>query len=267
MTDFIADPSSLFSIHGKVAVITGASGAFGSMAAEVMAAAGARLVLAAGKKDDLDRLAARCQERGAEVETVNRRPATEQDCDAIVAAAVGRFGRADILVVGSGKNDRGKIGEMTLDRFQDVMDANVTQTWLITRSVVQQMIKQGNGGRIILVSSVRGVLGSAAGYSAYCASKAAVDGITRALACELGGNGINVNAIAPMLFRSPLTAWIYEENTELGREVQKGTLMRMPKGRLSEPEDLAGPLLFLASPASEFFTGQVLYPDGGYTVC
>ena len=88
--------------------------------------------------------------------------------------------------------------------------------------------------------------------------------MTRALGCELGASGITVNAIAPMVFRSKLTAWMFED-TELANEVRNGTVMRMPKGRLSEPDDLAGPLLFLASQASDFYTGHVLYVDGGYT--
>ena len=123
---------------------------------------------------------------------------------------------------------------------------------------------RSEGGKIVLMSSARGLLGHPAGYTAYCASKSAVDGITRALGCELGGTGITVNAIAPTVFRSPLTAWMFED-TEKAREVRKGFLARVPKGRLGEPADLAGPLLFLVSRASDFYTGHILYADGGYT--
>ena len=126
------------------------------------------------------------------------------------------------------------------------------------------MKKQGNGGKIVLVSSARGLLGHPAGYTAYCASKAAVDGITKALGCELGPTGITVNAIAPTVFRSPLTQWMFEDD-EKANAVRAGFLARVPKGRLGEPEDLSGPLLFLASKASDFYTGHILYADGGYT--
>ena len=157
-----------------------------------------------------------------------------------------------------------KINDMALETFAAVIDANVTQSWLLARAAASRMKAQGGGGKIVLVSSARGLLGHPAGYTAYCASKAAVDGITKALGCELGPTGITVNAIAPTVFRSPLTAWMFED-TEESRAVRKGFLTRLPKGRLGEPEDLAGPLLFLSSRASDFYTGHILYADGGYT--
>lgn len=264
MSAVLDNPLSLFDIRGKVAVVTGASGAFGEVAARVLAGAGARLVLAAGNAKALESVADKCSKAGAPVATVQQRPSSEANCDAIVAKAVAEFERIDILVVASGKNDVAKIGDMTPDRFLDVMDANVTQSWLMARAATKQMLAQGEGGKIVLMSSARGLLGHPAGYTAYCASKSAVDGITRALGCELGAAGITVNAIAPTVFRSPLTAWMFEE-TENAQNVRKGFLARVPKGRLGEPEDLAGPLLFLASRASDFYTGHILYADGGYT--
>jgi NAD(P)-dependent dehydrogenase (short-subunit alcohol dehydrogenase family) len=256
------NPAALFDVKDKVAVITGASGAFGMVAARVLAAAGCKLVLAAGKKSELSSIATECA--SVDVEQINIRPSTEENCDKIIAAAVKRFGRVDILVVASGKNDVSKITEMTPARFLDVMDANVTQSWLMARAATAQMLKQGDGGKIVLMSSARGLLGHPAGYTAYCASKSAVDGITKALGCELGPTGITVNAIAPTVFRSPLTEWMFADD-EKAKTVRAGFLARVPKGRLGEPGDLAGPLLFLSSKASDFYTGHVLYADGGYT--
>jgi NAD(P)-dependent dehydrogenase (short-subunit alcohol dehydrogenase family) len=264
MSDWLTNPLSLFDIKGKVAIVTGASGAFGALAAKVLGGAGANLTLTAGKKAELGAVASECAAMGTEVETLNIRPSTEDNCAKIVAAAAARFGRVDILVVASGKNDVAKISEMTPARFLDVMDANVTQSWLMARAAAARMLSQGGGGKIVLMSSARGLLGHPAGYTAYCASKSAVDGITRALGCELGGTGITVNAIAPTVFRSPLTQWMFEDS-EKAETVRKGFLARVPKGRLGEPSDLAGPLLFLASRASDFYTGHILYADGGYT--
>jgi NAD(P)-dependent dehydrogenase (short-subunit alcohol dehydrogenase family) len=262
--DVIRNPASLFDIKGKVAIVTGASGAFGTLAAQILAGAGARLALVAGNAGALGETEAACQALGAETLAINRRPSDETACAAIISDTIARFGRLDILVVASGKNDVAKITDMSPARFLDVMDANVTQSWLIARAAGKQMLDQGEGGKVVLMSSARGLLGHPAGYTAYCASKSAVDGITRALGCEWGATGITVNAIAPTVFRSPLTSWMFED-TERANEVRKGFLARVPKGRLGEPDDLAGPLLFLSSRASDFYTGHILYADGGYT--
>jgi NAD(P)-dependent dehydrogenase (short-subunit alcohol dehydrogenase family) len=265
MTDaWLKNPLSLFDIRGKTAVVTGASGAFGALAAKVLAGAGANVVLAAGKAAELKGAADECAALGAKVATIAKRPSSEANCDAIVAAAVEKFGRLDILVVGSGKNDVAKINDMSPERFLEVMDANVTQSWLMARAAGKQMLAQGGGGKVVLMSSARGLLGHPAGYTAYCASKSAVDGITKALGCEWGGTGITVNAIAPTVFRSALTEWMFGED-ERAKTVRAAFLSRLPKGRLGEPSDLAGPLLFLASAASDFYTGHILYAAGGYT--
>src|SRR5215831_6077189 len=262
--DILKDPLSLFDIRGRTAIVTGASGAFGALAAQVLAAAGAQLVLAAGSAAELKKVAGLCEKLGAKVATIARRPSSEESCEAIVKAAVDRFGRVDILVVAGGLNKVSKIVDQAAKDFLEVMDANVTQSWLMARAAGRQMLKQGEGGKVILMSSARGLLGHPAGYTAYCASKAAVDGITKALGCEWGVAGITVNALGPTVFRSPLTQWMFEDNDN-SREVRKNFVTRVPKGRLGEPSDLAGPLLFLASKASDFYTGHILYADGGYT--
>jgi len=265
---FLKNPLSLFDIKGKTAIVTGASGAFGALAAKTLAGAGANVVLAASKQDELNKIAAECEKLGAKAAGVALRPSSEENCDKIVQTAVEKFGGVDILVVAGGLNKVSKIVDQKYDDFLEVMDANVNQSWLMARAAGKQMLKQGQegkpGGKVILTSSARGLLGHPAGYAAYCASKSAVDGITKALGCEWGESGITVNALGPTVFRSPLTAWMYED-TERAQTVRKGFLARVPKGRLGEPEDLAGPLLFLASKASDFYTGHILYADGGYT--
>ena len=260
----IDNPYSSFDIKGKIALVIGATGAFGSVAAKTYAGAGCKVALTGGNKSELEKISDEISKSGCENLSINERPSSENECQKIVNATVKKFGRIDILVVASGINKVSKVDEMSPDTFSTVMDVNVTQSWLMAREVTKQMKNQGDGGKIVLVSSARGLLGHPAGYTAYCASKSAVDGITKALGCELGDTGITVNAIAPTVFRSPLTSWMFEDNPE-AQKVRSGFISRVPKGRLGEPEDLAGPLLFLSSKASDFYTGHILYADGGYT--
>lgn len=258
------DTTHLFDVAGKSAIIVGATGSFGKVVCATLGRAGAKLTITAGNKGELDALQTELAGAGIEAAAVNLRPNSETDCAAIVEAAVAAHGGVDILVVASGMNDVGMIGDLSPERFQKVMLANVDGAWLIARAVGQQMIAQGRGGKVVFTSSARGKLGHPAGYSAYCTSKSAVDGLTKALGCEWGKHGITVNAIAPTVFRSPLTAWMFEDN-ENATNVRNGFLARVPVGRLGEPEDLAGPLLFLCSRASDFHTGHIIYADGGYT--
>ncbi len=258
------NPGALFDVAGRSAIVVGATGSFGKVACATLGKAGARLTLSAGRSDELAALQGELEDAGIAATAVNRRPNSEEDCEAIVAAAVAAWGSVDILVVASGVNDVAMIGDLTPERFQKVMLANVDGAWLMARAAGRRMIEQGRGGKVVFTSSARGKLGHPAGYSAYCTSKSAVDGLTKALGCEWGKHGITVNAIAPTVFRSPLTAWMFEDNENANR-VREGFLARVPVGRLGEPEDLAGPLLFLCSRASDFHTGHIIYADGGYT--
>jgi NAD(P)-dependent dehydrogenase (short-subunit alcohol dehydrogenase family) len=258
------DSKSLFDVAGKVAVVVGATGSFGQVVCATLGNAGAKLLITAGNVSALEELTEELKAAGIGAAQVALRPDTEADCDAIVTAAVDAFGRIDILVVASGMNDVSPIEDMEPERFEKVMLANVNGAWLIARAVGKLLIRQDYGGKVVFTSSARGKLGHPAGYSAYCTSKSAIDGMTRALGCEWGKYGITVNAIAPTVFRSPVTAWMFEDN-ENANKVREGFLARVPIGRLGEPEDLAGPVLFLCSSASDFHTGHIVYADGGYT--
>lgn len=258
------DLEKLFDVAGKSALIVGATGAFGRVACATLGAAGAKLTVTAGNATELSALASELERAGIPTASCARRPNTEADSDAMVAGAVAAHGGIDILVVASGMNDVAPITDMSPERFDAVMQANVYGAWLIARAAGKQMIEQGRGGKVVLTSSARGKLGHPAGYSAYCSSKAAVDGMTKALGCEWGKHNITVNALAPTVFRSPLTAWMFGDD-ERARTTRTGILSRIPLGRLGEPDDLAGPLLFLCSRASDFHTGHIVYADGGYT--
>lgn len=255
---------SLFDVSGRSALVTGATGAFGQAASRALAGSGARVTIAGGSSDKLEQLGTELRETGADVELVARRPETEEDTDAMVAAAVRAHGGLDLVLTASGVNKVGLITEQPVEDWQSVLDANVKGSYLVCRSAGRRMIDQGRGGKVVLVSSTRGKLGHPAGYTAYCSSKAAVDLLTQTLACEWGPHRITVNAIAPTVFRSNLTAWMYEEEGR-GKDVREQMLSRIPLGRLGEPDDFVGAILYFLSPASDFCTGQILYVDGGYT--
>jgi len=257
---------TMFDLKGKSALVTGATGALGSAAAKALASAGVRLTITAGNAGDLSQIEKEIKAAGADVVTVARRPTTAGDTGAMVAAAVSAYGKLDFVLAASGTNFVAPITDMPVERWEEVMDANVRGTWLLCQSAGRQLLKQGTGGSVVLVSSTRGRLGLASGYSAYCPSKAAIDLLGKTLAAEWGPKGIRVNVIAPTVFRSKLTAWMYSDE-EKGRATRNAMLSRIPLGRLAEPDDLVGPVLFFFSEASRFCTGQVLYIDGGYTAC
>lgn len=257
-------PDPLFDIAGRSIIITGASGAFGRAAAGALARRGARLTLVSGDATGLARVADDMHATGAECATLLRRPETLADAEAIADTAVAAHGRIDGLVVASGTNHPAAIGEMAPEAWQAVMDANVRGPWLLCKAIGGRFAAQGGGGKVVFVSSVRGRHGTPRGYTAYCTSKAALDGLTRTLATEWGPQRTTVNAIGPTVFRSNLTAWMFDDD-DRGSASRVQSLPRIPLGRLGEPGDLMGILVYLLAPASDFCTGQVIYVDGGYT--
>ncbi len=257
-------PLSLFDVKDKVAVITGASGTFGRATALALTSLGGKVVLASGSKNELDEVVAEVRELGGDPVALVRRPDSLADAQAMLGAGLEKFGRVDQLVVASGYNKPGFIHELDYEDWQAVMDANVRGIWFMAKAVGTYWIEQKIKGKVLTMSSVRGRHGNISGYTGYCTSKGATNSLTRVLATEWAKYGITVNSIAPTVFRSKLTAWMYGDN-ELGQQTRARSLSRIPLGRLGEVEDLVGMAIYLLSPASDFCTGQIMYVDGGYT--
>lgn len=255
----VPDIGGLFDVKGKVALITGATGGFGRAACFGLAAAGAKIMATGRGEDKLRPLVEELEKAGAEAGFSAGAPDNHQDVKKVVRDAVDRFGGIDVLITAAGVNKPAPIVDQPLEDWDMVMDVNVKGTWLFCKEAGRVMIDQGRGGKVILVSSTRGMLGMA-NYAAYCPSKGAVSLMAKSLGCEWGPHGINVNAIAPTVFRTDLTQWMFDDNA-----FYKNFLKRIPIGRLGEPEDFVGSIIFLSSKASDFMTGAVLYVDGGYT--
>lgn len=254
--------STLFDLTGKSALITGATGSLGAASARALSAAGAHVTIAGGNEEALSALSAEIEQAGGSVASIALRPSNESDCEQIVSAACAKGRGIDILISASGTAKIKPALEMELGEWDTVMDANVRQSWLITRAAGKVMVEQDRGGSVVLISSVRARFATPAGTTAYGPSKAAVDMLTKSFATEWGKHDINVNAIAPTVFRSELTAWLFED---AAAEQRKGVLSRIPLGRLAEPDDFAGAIIFLCSRGGSYVTGEILNVDGGFS--
>lgn len=249
----------LFDLTGKVAIVTGGSGAFGKDAAKGLAAFGADVVLTSRRMESLEAAAAELRETGRRVLPVACDVMDPAGVEAVVQKTVDEFGKVDILVTASGQANRFAAHEFPLDEWEKVMDSLVKGTYLICQAVGKRMITQGHG-KIITVGSVRGFLGHPGGYSAYGTAKGAVHLLTKQLATEWAQYQINVNCIAPCIFWTPLTQQVVEDP-----ELKKIFLSRIPWGRVADPQDFIGATVYLAAPASDFVTGAILPVDGGST--
>lgn len=255
----LPDPLATFRLDDRVAVVTGASSGLGEGFAHALAAAGARLVLAARRVERIEALAQSLPAATAVAADVNN----EADLERLVQTAVDRYGRIDVLVNNAGLSDgeRSALDESP-EEFRRVIETNLVAPFLLARLVARRMVEQESGGAIVNIASVNGLLASRSWpETGYTASKGGLVNLTRELANQWARHGIRVNAIAPGYFESEMTAELFA-NPRAVDWVKRHTPMRR-HGRVGE---LNGALLFLASEASSYMTGQLLVLDGGWSI-
>lgn len=248
-------------LRGKVAIVTGAATGIGRASALLFARAGARVALADLREPELARAAEAVRAAGGLAEAVVADLARPEDCAAVVAAAARAFGRVDVLLNNAGVGTMvvgGTVESIPLEHWDLAQDVNVRAMYLVSRAAVPHMRAAG-GGAIVNIASVSAFRGSLERPShAYAASKAAVLGLTRAMAASYGRDGIRVNAICPGTIRTRLTADIVARAEQAAKEGHG-----IPMGRVGEPEDIARCALFLASDDAAFVSGAHLVADGG----
>lgn len=250
----------LFSLKGRNAVVVGGAGGIGQAIAQGLAVYGANVAIASRRLDNLNQAAAEIKAAtGKEVRVFQVDAADEDSVKKLVAETVDAMGTVDILVNSQGYNIKRAAIDFPMDEWDALFRVNVKGVMMCCKEFAGVMVAQ-NRGKIVNVSSVRGIRANAGGNSAYCASKGAVDMITRTLAAELAPNNIKVNAIGPALIATKLTA---KQMLEPGRTEKY--VRNIPMGRIGITDDVVGAAVFLAAPASDFITGQVIYIDGGLT--
>ena len=252
--------TTLFDLTGKAAIVTGAGRGLGRAMAIGLAQAGARVAVAARTRPEIDETAALIAKAGGEAIAVPCDATRRADVQRLVAAAVERFGGLDVMVVDHGIGYAEKAEEITDAELDRMLAINLRGAIVCAQEAGKRMIAQGRGGSIILVSSTSSWLGFE-GLTSYAAAKAGVDGAARNLALEWGPHNIRVNTINPGYMthhmRSADARHDYPEEMEIIR-------LRTPMRRKGRPEELVGPVVFLASDASSFVTGHTMPVDGGW---
>ena len=251
---------NIFDLSGRVVIVTGAAGGLGRIFTLSLVAFGAEVVLASRNTENLRQLEGEIRNMGGGALAIPTDITEETQVDRMVTETLKQFGKIDILVNNSGIEDRVSAEEMSLKSWETVMKTNATGAFLCSQRVGRTMIPRKRG-KIINISSIRGRFGRAKNFVSYCSSKGALDSMTRAFACEWGQYNIQVNGIAPSLIETGVSGPSLRDPVFIQRLID-----RIPLKRWGQPDDLVGSIIFLASDASNFINGQILYVDGGFSV-
>ncbi|TWU24625.1 SDR family NAD(P)-dependent oxidoreductase [Bythopirellula polymerisocia] len=249
-------PTELFNLSGKVAIVTGASRGLGQYFSRALASAGAELVITSRQLASLDAFQKELADIGCRVVPLELDVTDLGSIEQTASAAFEAYGKIDILVNNAGCNIRKPALDITWDDWNTVLDTNLRGPFFVAQAIARHMIPQ-NSGRIINIGSVTSVAGYA-GLGPYCASRGGIKQLTMSLADDWGPHGITVNCLAPGWFKTKQNEILYEDPKWVEYLVD-----RIPLKRPGEPHDLDGALLFLASDASCYVTGQTLLVDGG----
>ena len=244
-----------FRLDGLRALITGAGRGLGKACAVALADAGAEVVIMSRTASELENLRDQIKNDGGKAEIAVCNAANADQINEIIPD----LGRLDILVNNAGTNIPEAFTEVSTANFDAIMNLNVRGAFLMAQAVVKEMLKRGHGGSIINMSSQMGHVG-APNRTVYCASKHAIEGLTKAMGVELAPKGIRVNSVGPTFIETPLTKPFFDN-----AEFAKDTLARIPLAKLGQVEDVADAVVYLASPAAGMVTGGSLLVDGGWT--
>jgi len=250
----------LFSLEGRVALITGASRGLGLAMAEGLAEAGATVLINGRNADTLEAAADTLRSRALNAEISAFDVTDFQAMEAAVASIVARHGRLDILIANAGIHHRAALADWTPEAWDRILAANLKACFFLAQQASAPM-RNGQFGRIIFTTSIAGILARDMIHG-YVASKSGLASLTRSLAAELGAHRITCNAICPGYFETELTSAFLQDESYVAR-----LNSRVPLKRWGKPRDLAGVAVFLASDASAYITGQQIVVDGGFTSC
>ena len=251
-----------FSLKGKVALVTGAAYGIGFAIASAFAEAGAKIAFNCRSQEHLDRAMADYKAAGIDARGFICDVTDESQVQAMVAQISAELGTVDILVNNAGIIKRIPMHEMSADEFRQVVDIDLNAPFIVSKAVIPGMIAKG-GGKIINICSMMSELGRET-VSAYAAAKGGLKMLTRNIASEYGKYNIQCNGIGPGYIATPQTAPLRERQADGSRHPFDAFIVaKTPAERWGTPEDLKGPAVFLASPASDFVNGHILYVDGG----